>query len=158
MRIWGAGRAPASGGVWDWDAEPGDNSVSVAPLLELSGHTDAVYAVNFSADGRRLVTGCDDSKLRVWDAESGCTTLTVPSAGWITSAAFSPDGLELVASGSVRVRGAAGCARAGGEGGEGVPLLLTGDHCAAHMQSGGLPWLLLSRSRSQLPRPRADAC
>jgi len=34
---------------------------------ELKGHTGAVYAVQFSHDGRFLVSGSFDKSVRVWD-------------------------------------------------------------------------------------------
>jgi len=37
----------------------------------LSGHTDKVYAVATSRDGRRALSGGKDRVLRLWDLESG---------------------------------------------------------------------------------------
>jgi WD40 repeat protein len=43
-----------------WDAETGKE------LHRFEGHTDEVYDVAFSADGRFLVSGSKDKTARVW--------------------------------------------------------------------------------------------
>ena len=48
-----------------WDAETGQET------LTLKGHTGKVTSVVFSPDGRRIVSGSQDSTLKVWDAETG---------------------------------------------------------------------------------------
>jgi WD40 repeat protein len=47
-----------------WDAHTGD-------LVFLAGHPGGVDSVDFSPDGRYLVTGGSDGRFRVWDAETG---------------------------------------------------------------------------------------
>ncbi len=41
---------------------------SLEPIAELAGHTDLVYAVRFSADSRRLISGGGDEKIIIWEA------------------------------------------------------------------------------------------
>jgi WD40 repeat protein/Leucine-rich repeat (LRR) protein len=64
------------------------------------GHTRAVHAVAFSADGRRLASGGADNTVRVWDLATATPkhTLTGHTAP-VESVAFRPDG-TLLASGS----------------------------------------------------------
>ena len=54
----------ASGGEDDlgyiWDLTTGDE------LVKLTGHTDSVTSVAFSADGELIATGGMDGKIRVW--------------------------------------------------------------------------------------------
>lgn len=67
--------------------------------LTLAGHTQAVSAVHFSADGSRLLTASQDGTAKVWDAATGATLLTVGDIqkyGAVNDAAFSPDGKRLV--------------------------------------------------------------
>src|SRR5262249_2657266 len=40
-------------------------------LRTLRGHVGGVWAVAFSADGQRIVTGSEDHVAKVWDATSG---------------------------------------------------------------------------------------
>lgn len=37
----------------------------------LEGHTEDIYALSFSADGKMVVSGSDDRSVRIWSAETG---------------------------------------------------------------------------------------
>ncbi|KAF7360114.1 Chromatin associated protein [Mycena venus] len=74
-----------------------------------SGHTQEIYSLDFSRDGRRIVSGSGDRTARIWDMESGsCIVLAVDGDGadaatgdaGVTSVAISPDG-RYVAAGSL---------------------------------------------------------
>lgn len=54
-----------------WDAETGRGT------LTLNGHTDDVFSVSFSPDGKRIVSGSHDDTVRAWDAATGGETLTL---------------------------------------------------------------------------------
>jgi WD40 repeat protein len=72
----------------------------------LSGHSDDVNAVSFSADGRRLVTAGADHDVVVWDVESGEEAIRVEEAqsASVEDARFSPDGRWLVTAGPESAR------------------------------------------------------
>jgi WD40 repeat protein len=75
-----------------WNADTGQ------PIDDsMTGHTDVVKSLAFSADDRQLVTGSWDNTVRLWSMDSG-QPLTGHTGG-VTSVAFSPDG-HHVASGS----------------------------------------------------------
>ena len=67
----------------------------------MQGHTSRMNSVVFSPDGGRIISGSDDSKVWILDAEAG-NPVGEPFQGhrdWVKSVAFSPDG-ECVVSGS----------------------------------------------------------
>jgi WD40 repeat protein/serine/threonine protein kinase len=69
-------------------------------LLTLEGHGGLVRSVVFSPDGKRLATGSEDGRVRVWDLASGREPLVLTGhATDVASIAFSPDGRQI-ASGS----------------------------------------------------------
>ncbi|MGR6918144.1 nSTAND1 domain-containing NTPase [[Actinomadura] parvosata] len=70
----------------------------------IGAHTDAVYAAEFSPDGRRLASVSLDGTLRMWDVTdrlrpTALATVTGDPAG-IAAAAFGPDGRTLVTGGN----------------------------------------------------------
>jgi WD40 repeat protein len=80
------------------------NRLCHTELLTLKGHTNGVYSVAYSPDGKCLASISRDpggslGELKVWDAQTGQVLLTLPTGG--DSVAFSPDSKRL-ASGSAR--------------------------------------------------------
>jgi WD40 repeat protein len=69
-------------------------------VLTLSGHADAVNAVGFSPDGRRITTAANDGFAILWNAADGRELYRLSGHGsWVTAAAFSPDGRSLATGG-----------------------------------------------------------
>jgi tRNA A-37 threonylcarbamoyl transferase component Bud32 len=66
--------------------------------LTLLGHTDIVYSVAFSPDGKRILTGCWDNTAKVWDTETGTEILALKGNPLhrVLSVAFSPDGKRIL--------------------------------------------------------------
>jgi WD40 repeat protein len=73
---------------------------SGSEVRSLSGHTNYVYSVAFSPDGRLLASGSADYTIKLWEVASGSLVRTLSGhTDWVRSVAFSPDG-RLLASGS----------------------------------------------------------
>ncbi len=63
----------------------------------LEGHDSDVNSVNFSPDGKTLVSGSRDNTIKLWDVETGQEIRTFKGHdNLVTSVNFSPDGKTLV--------------------------------------------------------------
>ena len=82
-----------------WNAETG---TSIGNSLE--GHTDRVWSVVYSPDGRHIISGTKDCTIRIWDAETG-TAVGNPLEGHtdrVWSVAYSPDGQHIISGSADR--------------------------------------------------------
>ncbi|MHC5718011.1 MAG: WD40 repeat domain-containing protein [Nostoc sp.] len=69
-------------------------------LHTLQGHSNWVWSVAYSPDGKTLASGSRDETIKLWDVDTGAEKFTLKGhSGWVTSVAFSPDG-QTLASGS----------------------------------------------------------
>jgi WD40 repeat protein len=76
---------------WLWDTRTG------AHVVTLSGRRQGFRSVEFSPDGRRIVTASDDKTARIWDGETGALLATLSGhESTVMKAAFSPDGSRIV--------------------------------------------------------------
>jgi WD40 repeat protein len=89
---------------------PGDGAKAaptiLMPLHRLQGHTAQIYAVGFSPDGARAVTGAYDNDLRLWhDADGQEIAVMKGHADKVRSVAVAPDGTIASgdASGEIRL-------------------------------------------------------
>ena len=74
-----------------WDVVTGQE------VLALEGHTEPVFSVAFSPNGKLIVSGSGDKTLKLWDAVTGQEILSLKGhAAEVTSVAFSPDGKRIV--------------------------------------------------------------
>ena len=68
-------------------------------LRTLEGHTGEVTAVAVTSDGRRTVSGSVDKTLRIWDLETGYTSVLEGHTGAVRAVAVTPDGRRAVSGG-----------------------------------------------------------
>jgi WD40 repeat protein len=73
--------------VWDFEKQE--------KVFDLPGHHDRINAVAFSPDGSWLVSGSDDSTVRIWNVLTGRLAVARQFDAAVQSLAFSPDGKYL---------------------------------------------------------------
>ena len=83
------------------ESQPTESQPTIRPRPSLSqkitGHAWEVTSVSFSPDGARIVSGSDDSTVRVWDASTGALLHTLQGhTRDVMSVSFSPDGKRIV--------------------------------------------------------------
>ncbi len=82
-----------------WDGRGGKRT--------LTGHTDIVFAVAMTPDGRRVVSGSNDNTLKVWDIETGRELRTLTGhTDWVHAVVVTGDGRYAVSGsfdGTVKV-------------------------------------------------------
>ncbi|CAA7263775.1 unnamed protein product [Cyclocybe aegerita] len=67
--------------------------IVMRPRRVLRGHLSKIYAMQWAADGRHLVSASQDGKLIVWDAYTTNKVHAVPlRSSWVMTCAYSPSG------------------------------------------------------------------
>ena len=65
--------------------------------MTLTGHTDWVYTLAFSPNGKTIASGCIDATIHLWDAQTSKQKKTLTGhTSRVKSLTFSPDGKILV--------------------------------------------------------------
>ncbi len=102
----GGDRLAASGGpqtdIYVWDVATWAATASWAFDDMADEVQGTVTQVNFSPDGRRLVSSSTGDTISVWDITAGKLVLTLHDEAAVLGAAFSPDGLRIASGGADR--------------------------------------------------------
>jgi WD40 repeat protein len=70
--------------------------LSARPEATLKGHTDMVWSVAFSPDGKGLASASDDMTVKVWDVATNKEVLVLKGHGGnVIRVVFSPDGKRI---------------------------------------------------------------
>jgi len=86
-----------SGNITAWAA----SGANWSPAQRWSGHTDTVWSLACSADGAKLVSGGDDSQVKVWQTATGAAvTNLISHTAMITRTCFAPDGSMAASAGN----------------------------------------------------------
>ena len=51
-------------------------------MRTLTGHKAAVFSVDFSRDGKRIVSGSTDHNVKIWDTETGDEVSSHKACTW----------------------------------------------------------------------------
>ena len=85
------------GGSITWFAIPHSPALGTT-LYVYRGHTDQVYTVAWSPNGKRIASGSSDGIVQVWDAADGSNAYTYPDAPVLV--AWSPNGKRIACGGN----------------------------------------------------------
>jgi WD40 repeat protein len=100
----------ATRSVWLWDAPavigtiakgtaPGDPPLRIEPAHRFTGFRTTVEGLSFAPDGRLLVGGAREGRIRVWEVASGREKADLDwKSGKVNDVAFSPDGNTIAAA------------------------------------------------------------
>jgi WD40 repeat protein len=65
--------------------------------LFTQGHGGLIKSIDFSTDGKRIITGSEDKTGKVWDIQTGTCVLTlIGHSGIVKNAKYSPDGTYII--------------------------------------------------------------
>jgi serine/threonine protein kinase len=93
------GRFLALGGFFSDDIQIFD-LITQSKVRSLSGHTDSVWSLAWSHNGRYIASGSADATARVWDWNSGKSLLIYDKQGdTVRAVSWSPDDSRVVSSG-----------------------------------------------------------
>ncbi|MEI6426931.1 MAG: NB-ARC domain-containing protein [Pseudanabaena sp. ELA607] len=90
--------------IWDLSLNDAPNlsaeQTAIQPSFVLHGHTNRVFSVSLSPNGKLLASASGDRLIKLWNSQTGKNLKTLHGhQSWVWKVVFSPDG-KLLASGS----------------------------------------------------------
>ncbi|MGB6167702.1 MAG: TIR domain-containing protein [Geitlerinemataceae cyanobacterium] len=84
--------------LWDLSEilDENGNNDNPQPQQEFTGHSDKIWDVNFSPDGKELATASSDNTVIIWNLDGTIRSQLKGHSTWVRSVSFSPDGKVLV--------------------------------------------------------------
>jgi WD40 repeat protein len=87
-------------GSWDNHVYYWQNNGKSSSFSILKGHIFDVFEVRFSPDGKQILSGGFDNKIRLWDATNGKQIRVGAHQNNVNAIAFSPDGKQVLSGSS----------------------------------------------------------
>ncbi|MEH2278311.1 MAG: AAA-like domain-containing protein, partial [Nostoc sp.] len=79
------------------------SSTNIREKNRLEGHSNSVFSVVFSPDGKTLASASGDNTIKLWNLDTGKEITTLKGhRNWVTSVVFSPDGKTLASASADR--------------------------------------------------------
>ena len=73
------------------------NTANGSEVRTLAGHTDYIWSVRYSPDGRQLLTASSDRSIRIWDSGNGQTLRVINEEASFGDTIYSPNGQHIAA-------------------------------------------------------------
>ena len=82
-----------------WEPRSNNHPTDFSLKTIFEGHVGQVLSLDWSPDGKRLVSGSFDNTVKIWDPSTGGMAMELKHDSHVGAVAFSPSGKQLAALG-----------------------------------------------------------
>jgi len=76
-----------------------ENPTGLKLLHTLRGHSEIIYGIAFSPDGKKIASASFDNTIKLWQSDTGKNIATLEGhSSWVSSVCFSPDGKKIASA------------------------------------------------------------